>query len=225
MIVSLKVDIDKQMVFRYLGYKKTSKIPLKIEKSVEMALCDAAKYLEPKVVYDEVACEWDTGGRTLRFSRGFYLSGAYIYKHLKNCQSLIAAISTLGNDFDEKIIEIMQKEGAIKAMIYDAIGSAALMNSNRQFWLFLVEELKKRSCGITRQLCPGDNDWPLTEQRVIFKMLDANSIGVSLNDSYVMNPLKSLSMVYGINKDGQVDRQDHDCRECNLIGCIFRQVD
>ena len=51
---------------------------------------------------------------------------------------------------------------------------------------------------MSTSLSPGESDWPLTEQRVIFSMLETEQIGVSLSRrSLVMTPVKSTSLVLG----------------------------
>lgn len=45
---------------------------------------------------------------------------------------------------------------------------------------------------------PGYCDWGLEEQALIFKVLDASSIGVSLSPHFVMSPAKSVSAIAAV---------------------------
>lgn len=65
--------------------------------------------------------------------------------------------------------------------------------------------------GITCGLSPGSWDWSLQEQAVIFKLVEARSIGVTLNESMIMSPVKSFSVLYGIRKEFEIPDDEHDC--------------
>jgi hypothetical protein len=47
-------------------------------------------------------------------------------------------------------------------------------------------------------LSPGESEWSVSEQSVIFGLLDTQPIGVVLTESLVMSPIKSLSLILGL---------------------------
>jgi len=52
---------------------------------------------------------------------------------------------------------------------------------------------------------PGQEGWPIQQQRVLFDLLPAGEIGVRLTASYLMLPRKSLSFVVGLGPEMQPD--------------------
>ena len=62
-------------------------------------------------------------------------------------------------------------------------------------------------------LNPGMIGWPLLEgQQQIFALVDTRSIGVSLHDSGLMEPVKSISLVVGLGRElGQAGRPCDYC--------------
>ena len=66
-------------------------------------------------------------------------------------------------------------------------------------------------------LNPGMVGWPLDiGQQQIFSLLDGEEINVSLTDSWMMVPNKSLSLVMGIGPN--VSAYETSCEYCSLKG-------
>ena len=63
------------------------------------------------------------------------------------------------------------------------------------FWDFLKEQYKD----IKPRFSAGYGDFPLSAQKEIFGMLDcARQIGLTLNDSLLMSPTKSVTSIVGL---------------------------
>ena len=96
---------------------------------------------------------------------------------------------------------------------------------------------------------PGYGDWALEEQKILFPVLDcAHTIGLTLTESCMMAPVKSVTAVMTITEDDEEDRAEKNknektflkkfncnqtennfpitnnkCLHCNKIDCEFRQ--
>ena len=96
---------------------------------------------------------------------------------------------------------------------------------------------------------PGYGDWALEEQKILFPVLDcAHTIGLTLTESCMMAPVKSVTAVMAITEDDEEDKAEKDknektflkkfncnqtennfpitnnkCLHCNKIDCEFRQ--
>jgi hypothetical protein len=61
------------------------------------------------------------------------------------------------------------------------------------------------------------------EQAVIFKLLDAGRIGVSLTPSLVMRPIKSLSLIVGLGSGPLGVEGGSNCDFCTIRErCAYR---
>lgn len=78
--------------------------------------------------------------------------------------------------------------------------------------------------GDTRpRFSPGYGDLPLALQRDIFHALDcARKIGLTLNDSLMMSPAKSVTAIIGIT-DRAGENTGKDCTGCDKQDCVFRK--
>ena len=101
----------------------------------------------------------------------------------------------------------------VLALALDGVGSAAVealsVNATRHFEALAAA----RGCGVTVPLSPGMEGWPVEEgQPQLFTLLDAESIGVTLTESSLMLPGKSLSLLIGMGPD--VSSQGAVCDYC-----------
>jgi len=114
-------------------------------------------------------------------------------KHFEKVERVFPYVVTLGNG-----IEDLQKScgEALEKYYLDLIGNAAVVKARE----YLRESLAKRyGLGGLSCLGPGQlQDWPLEEQRRLFGLVGdvESAIGVTLNDSFLMLPRKSLSGIY-----------------------------
>jgi len=61
---------------------------------------------------------------------------------------------------------------------------------------WLEADLKGQGLRVSAPLSPGESIWSVADQRIIFKLLDTSPIQVSLSESMIMYPLKSLSLFW-----------------------------
>ncbi len=70
---------------------------------------------------------------------------------------------------------------------------------------------------------PGYGDLTLLAQKDIFAVLDCGKrIGLTLNDSLLMSPSKSVTAFVGIG--GNQKQTQEKCSACQMANCTFRGV-
>ena len=222
-IESYPIEIDKSLVLRYLGYEDKN-VSKKILSEIDEAIKESYKIIDPKIVFDRIHIKYDEEDKRIILKDGSIFKEEYVVRNLKDADYIVVAISTLGRAIDEKIKELFNQGDYLKGMIYDTIANAALEHLNKCLWQDLMKDAKSKGLGITHKLSPGDSRWTIEDQKIIFKILAGNVIGVTLNDSYMMDPIKSNSLVYGIGENIKTSLVAHDCDECLLIDCIYRNT-
>ena len=93
--------------------------------------------------------------------------------------------------------------------------------------MLLSEEIKKqyKDSGIfvTPRFSPGYGDLNINVQRDIFTHLDlSRKIGVTLNESLIISPSKSVTAIIGLS-DTNCGYYQNKCKGCNMKECTFRQ--
>jgi hypothetical protein len=75
---------------------------------------------------------------------------------------------------------------------------------------------------ITQRYSPGYCNWALISQKEIFSLLPENKCGISLTESSLMLPIKSVSGIIGVGS--RVSKKDYGCEICNNQSCIYREL-
>ena len=68
---------------------------------------------------------------------------------------------------------------------------------------------------------PGYCDWNVSEQQLFFSMLPVGFCGVTLTDSCMMLPIKSVSSLLAVGKN--TEKKPYGCAICQNKSCIKRK--
>jgi hypothetical protein len=145
-----------------------------------------------------------------------YLSGALIAQHLAGAQQVILMLCTIGSELDETVSSLFSSD-PLQAIALDGMGSAAVENLGMQACNYFEAQANTDGLNTSMPLNPGMVGWPVEEgQLQIFTLLDSEQIHVSLTESCMMVPNKSLSMVLGLGKG--LSSMGSSCDYCSLKG-------
>ena len=138
----------------------------------------------------------------------------------------VLAVCTIGDNLEKKCSEFIKRGKLSNGVILDAIASHAAEETaeyvNQAILKELSEEIKEKD--ITCRFSPGYCQWTLEKgQYLIFKLLSAESIGVELSSSMMMNPIKSVSFAFNIGEEVDKELGTRGCEDCDLINCAYRR--
>ena len=124
------------------------------------------------------------------------IEGSEDLRHLlEGCSQIVVMAATIGVGIDR----LMTKYGKIapsKALMFHAIGVDGVENLCDQVCQDIFKDMGKE---LTYRFSPGYGDLPLETQRVIFDLLDpAKNIGLTLQESLLMAPSKSVTAIVGV---------------------------
>jgi hypothetical protein len=139
-------------------------------------------------------------------------------RNLASAERIFPLISTCGHEMDAA----SPTDGdALKEFWWDLIKTQMLFAANQH----LTDHLHQRfRLGKTATMHPGSGDasvWPIEQQRPLFALLGdvQKSIGVTLTDSFLMTPNKTISgILFPTEKDFR------SCEVCHRDNCISRQA-
>jgi hypothetical protein len=196
-------------------------------KITENAIATGSPLLEPQVLYEQFSVKQFVHERlVLDVSHGNskkpYLSGPLISQHLARAQSVIIMVCTIGSLLDEMVSSLFKVDPTL-AIALDGVGSAAVESLAIQACNYFEDMAKTAGLNTTMPLNPGMIGWPLEQgQLEIFTLLESEAIQVTLNESCMMTPNKSLSLVLGLGVD--VSAVGTSCDYCSLKGvCKYQQ--
>jgi hypothetical protein len=164
--------------------------------SWEGARDDARALVEPAAAWDFVpVAEIRHEGVVL--AGGARLRGGPLAGVVAGATELAVAVCTVGQAVSARIREHQQARRLLRGLLLDELGSWAVDMVRQQVCRRLQDDAEAAGQHVSTSLSPGESEWPLEEQAVLFSLLDAGSIGVSLSPTLIMNPVKSLSFVLG----------------------------
>lgn len=176
-------------------------------------VCDRLTY---QICYRELPLSID--GNVCNFGT-FSLRSNSLAANLQGCDRVVLFAATVGVNIDR----LIAKYGHIapsKALMLQAIGAErieALCNA------FCADIARETHAGVHPRFSPGYGDLPLTVQTDIFALLDcAKHIGLTLNDSLLMSPSKSVTAFVGLSNNTPSVKPQSPCSACNKRNCTFR---
>lgn len=195
-----EIGIDRKEVYRYMGYtmKQIGETEEHIAKMIEDVIRQTEEIITPKACYSRFPVEVKGDGRIL-LPYGEVVSHD-LTRNLHDCQEIFLFAATIGADFD-RLLRRTRVESMAKAAILQAAGAAAV----ESLCDCLNDELKKKveaeGNRTHPRYSPGYGDYILENQRGIFSVLQPpRYIGLSLMDTLIMAPEKSVTAVIGIEK-------------------------
>jgi hypothetical protein len=134
---------------------------------------------------------------------------------------------TLGRKLSETITESFKIHDAALGAMLDTIASLAVENAvgflEKDFCTKIKTRLSKKEIYAVNY-SPGYCGWHISAQEQLFKFLRPHKIGITLNSSFLMSPIKSVSGVLAAGpKEIHIFKNDFPfCRECKDKTCLKR---
>ena len=216
-------DISLNEVCRLLGRGGSKAASPRTVRKVKRLIEETTPILSPRVVSTEKSIRESKQG-TIVIEPDLSFRSRKMTKTLGSCKKAKVFVATVGPEIEEEIQKFTDENRMSEASILDAIASVAIENTVDQFQKMVDEELSDKGLGTTLRFSPGYCDWPIQEQRKVFQVVDGEKIDVSLTDTCLMHPRKSVSGVFGISHDdGGKQRNLNPCTQCGMRHCTARR--
>lgn len=206
-VETLEISVSVPETLRFLGLHGKKRAPREsLMKEIEEEIAVARDLLEARAVW----CARDEGlPGSARFGAG---------------APLALAVCTIGSALEERVEHLARSGRSTRAMILDAIGSAAAeAAADRSNGRICGEAIRAgRSPGARRS--PGYDRWPVAEQRLVFDVLRPEELGVEINEACMMTPRKSVSFAVPLDEAAPRRPGASRCVRCGLAECPYREA-
>lgn len=143
-------------------------------------------------------------------------------KNLGGCKRAVVFAATVGLGIDRLIAKYSRISPA-RAVVMQAVGAERIESLCDAFERDIRDQAAERGLRLRPRFSPGYGDLPLSAQRQIFAALDcARLIGISLNESLLMSPSKSVTAIIGLSEDGEACCGT-GCIGCDMTDCGYRR--
>jgi hypothetical protein len=216
-----KICLDENTILRLLGYNGMKAEPFVIE-TIKTCIHSSLSMISP------------TGGfvikniRSLEPKSGLLNIDGYIFNihkiiasQLKNSELVALFVTTIGRNVENKSSECFQEGNMLEGYIYNLIGSEIAESAAEYIQNKIKETVAAEMFQITNRFSPGYCNWDVKEQFQLFNLLPKEFDEISLTESGLMNPVKSVSGIIGIGKN--VKYGAYKCKFCKDEKCIYRE--
>ena len=214
------LKIDKDEVLRYL-YHKNEPLEKNLNDLVDSLIIETLNTARPRFIYNIFTTENNSG--IFLKNTNLTLKGKDITRHLEKSEKCAVLCATLGIEIEMRI-NYYSKTELLKSVILDACASTLIEALCDRAEDSIKKEAEKDGFFITSRYSPGYGDFDISIQKELLNLIEApKRIGVTVTDSFIMLPRKSVSAVIGFQSE-KSKRETDKCSVCNLKeNCSFRK--
>lgn len=190
-----EIACDEAEAAYYLGYKKNAPP----EKTVAELIHSCCRKMQAALAPQAVYAEYDLllgEKHTVSFADLSFCS-ADLSRNLHNCRKVVIFAATVGVQVDT-IIRRAQLSGSAEAAVLQGCGAMFIESLVDSVNAEIRENAEMRRMRAHPRFSPGYGDVPLEMQKEFFRLLPCSKIGLSLMDSLIMAPEKSVTAFVGL---------------------------
>ena len=199
--------------------------PEKIKSLLDTAIQMFGQLAEPKGVLQDLPI---SGFQAIYDGNGLNSPEGPVPMIVPRADALALFAATLGSSLISKSSELFAKGGPALGFMLDAVNASGAERLGRQMCLRFVEFLPEE-IRVARQLkvqyySPGHCGWDISGQTKLFQALHPEEIGITVNASWAMKPVKSISgiLVAGDMEIHRFQPAFSFCKQCKEHKCVKR---
>lgn len=219
MLRSRNHDRLKKEAVRYLGYGKNA-VDEQTSALIERAFLELESVANPKFIYRifDLQCAEE---EKICFGQ-VEIQSRSLGKNLKGCERIVLFGATLGIGVDQLMVRKSVTDMA-EVVVLQACAAALLEAYCDECQETIAKEVHREGAFLRPRFSAGYGDFPIEFQRELMQILDcAKTIGLTMTESYMMTPVKSVTAVIGVSPTDTGCR-NVPCEECKKQDCKYRR--
>ena len=187
--------IDRNAILRYAGTRETSK---ELEARLDDCITLASHAFSYRVCWREYPIRRSEDGvLDLTFAK---TDSRSLCRHLDGCERIVLFAATVGLEID-RLVARQTALSPANALLLNALGVERVEALCDAFEAELAEKVAQEGGCIRSRFSPGYGDLPLELQHDVVAALDTpRKIGLTLNQSLLLSPSKSVTAIIGIQQ-------------------------
>lgn len=207
-------------IFRYLGYKNGARPEGGTLRMIERAEADIRAAAEPRHAKRYFPLSFPAKGAVE--IDGIRIESAALRRNLEGCEGAWLFAATLGAGVDRLISRLTALGRMSEALAAQAAAAALIEDYCDEVNDALRDEAAAQGLKLRPRFSPGYGDFSIEHQRDITRVLDtARRIGLTVTDSLMLAPMKSVTAVIGIAETEGCTAAG--CGSCDKQDCEFRR--
>lgn len=221
------MEINRREIYRYLGYgrqaagmERAGEEPDQVQQLVEECIAELERAATPRSV--SRVYPLTVSGDGVIDGVCFRTASRGLRYNLKDCDEVLVFAATLGTGVDH-LIQRYNKLQVSKAVVLQAASASMIESYCDQLNKEWKQEYLDRGLYLRPRFSPGYGDFELSCQKTITAALETGKrIGLTLTDSCLMAPSKSVTAVIGISRVPK-DCTIQGCEACGKKDCAYKR--
>lgn len=178
--------------------------------TAESILAEANSLIEPAAMYTVLEVN-NFEHRRIDFEGGSF-EGSLVGKAFAGAEHFYLAVCTIGETLEKKVEEMMN-DNPVAGITLDGAGIAAVSCVSKTVEDIISKDACELKLSLGMRAQPGQEGWPIEQQRQVFSILPAEKIGMKLTESCLMLPRKSVS--FAIPRGKELNNSVVPCDFCS----------
>lgn len=191
---------DYSEIARYLGYQKVAVPDEQVSTLIKAAADEMLDVIQPQSVCEkfDLTVEYDEKKDfgLVAFS-DVTIKSKDLARNLRNCSQIVLFAATLGPQCDQ-LIRRAQVKDQVKAAVFQATGAMYIEKCVDLLNEKIKQDAEAQGKTTRPRFSPGYGDLSLDVQKSFFRLLPCQRIGLTLMDTLVMSPEKSVTAFVGV---------------------------
>lgn len=213
--------ISKESIVKAMGCEAGNPCPEPVAEAIDEMLGVAPDLCDVKALtlaMDDITVDMEK--KQIRCGGEVFESGQIVTHQLRRSEKSVWFLCTAGKAISDKSRELLDEGDLMNGYALDVIANAVVETAMNKIQTTIREDAASEGMKITNRYSPGYCGWLVAEQTKLFKFFPDNFPGISLTDSCLMIPMKSVSGVIGVG--AEVHYNDYTCEFCPDLNCIYR---
>ena len=199
----MMVPVPKKAIFARLGYRRShTQLKDKDLRQIELYIDQALDLIELKG--SAVVMSVDTiDANALRLKNSIVFESSHLAGMMKGCGSVLLMGATAGSRIMDEIHHDAETDNLSRGVVLDA--AASEMTDEALDWItgYVNQGLRRRAARLTeKRYSAGYGDFALENQKIIYDLLMMHELGVSITESYLLVPEKTVTALAGVLAPG-----------------------
>lgn len=218
------ISIEAREVLRLQGFQgQLSQLKEETSRLLKSQIDLCYRLVQPRAVFRIFSSTISSEGK-VRLDGSNEFSVGRATQEWTGLKYLAVAVCTIGVELEMEVSRLFNSGDFAAAVMLDSAGSVAVESMADRVNNMVYEQALSEKQTISCRISPGYGDWALEEQKNIFKLIPADKIGVTLTESCMMQPRKSVSLAIAIGENITTGKENDRCRYCGMTNCPYRVI-
>lgn len=212
------LDVNRETVVSGLGYP-TNSIPEHFGMMLDRVIANLGQHCDIRAAFRIVEVQRAANEPGLVVGGRMFRMDKIVTGQLKKAELAVVFVCTIGSSLEVWSKKLLAEGNFAEGYMVNAVASEAVECATERLHYYIEQHMSEAGLRITNRFSPGYCGWSVSEQRQLFSLLPENLCGITLTESALMLPVKSVSGVIGAGS--KVKWVDYPCGICGRVECIY----